>query len=152
VIGFFVSKLCQKLAFVNRWEAKNPTISQRDIVERVWVRPTVGKSDEQSECWQSWIQVQHSFLSLTMTSAQILLTLLIIWGIPSTYFRSKFRKIVYQTEDWKINIQPLFKKEIVGLFSNMYPENQDYLKTRNQYRIYLAVYLIIFILYQYFKK
>jgi len=87
-----------------------------------------------------------------MTIPQILLTLLIIWGIPSTYFRSKFRKIVYQTDDWKINIKPLFKKEIVGLFTNMYPENQDYLKTRNQYRIYLVVYLIIFILYQFFKK
>jgi len=87
-----------------------------------------------------------------MTIPQILLTLLIIWGIPSTYFRSKFRKIVYQTDNWKINIKPLFKKEIIGLFTNMYPENQDYLKTRNQYRIYLVVYLIIFILYQFFKK
>jgi hypothetical protein len=86
-----------------------------------------------------------------MTIPQIILTLLFIWGIPSTYFRSKFRKIVYQTDDWKINIKPLFKKEIVGLFSNMYPENQDYIKTRNQYRIYLLVYLIIFILYQFFK-
>jgi peroxiredoxin Q/BCP len=87
-----------------------------------------------------------------MTIPQILLTLFILWGIPSTYFRSKFRKIVYQTDDWKINIQPLFKKEIIGLFTNMYPDNQDYLKTRNQYRIYLAIYLIIFILYQFFKK
>jgi peroxiredoxin Q/BCP len=87
-----------------------------------------------------------------MTIPQLLLTLLIIWGIPSTYFRSKFRKIVYQTDDWKINIKPLFKKEIIGLFTNMYPENQDYLKIRNQYRIYLLIYLIIFILYQYFKK
>jgi len=74
-----------------------------------------------------------------------------MWGIPSTYFRSKFRKIVYQTDDWKINIRPLFKKEIIGLFSNMYPENQDYLKTRNQYRIYLLIYLLIFILYQFIK-
>jgi peroxiredoxin Q/BCP len=87
-----------------------------------------------------------------MTIPQILLTLLIIWGIPSTYFRSKFRKIVYQTDDWKINIKPLFKKEIIGLFSNMYPENSDYIKTRNQYRIYLLIYLFIFILYQFFKK
>jgi peroxiredoxin Q/BCP len=87
-----------------------------------------------------------------MIIPQILLTLLILWGIPSTYFRSKFRKIVYQTDDWKINIKPLFKKEIVGLFSNMYPENSDYIKTRNQYRIYLLIYLIIFILYQFFKK
>ena len=38
--------------------------------------------------------------------------LLVIWSIPSTYFRSKFRKIVYQTDDWKINIKPLFIKEL----------------------------------------
>ncbi len=73
--------------------------------------------------------------------------LLIIWGIPSTYFRSKFRKIVYKTNDWKINIKPLFKKEISGLFYNIYPENELYVKTRNQYRIYLAIYLIIFLVY-----
>jgi len=82
-----------------------------------------------------------------MTDMQIVLIILIIWGIPSTYFRSKFRKIVYQTDDWKINVKPLFKKEIIGLFSNMYPGNKDYLKTRNYYRIYLVVYLILFIIY-----
>jgi peroxiredoxin Q/BCP len=82
-----------------------------------------------------------------MTYKQLIFLILIIWSIPSTYFRSKFRKIVYQTDDWKINIKPLFKKEIVGLFSNMYPDNKTYLKTRNQYRIYLVVYLILFIIY-----
>ena len=82
-----------------------------------------------------------------MTDMQIVLIILIIWGIPSTYFRSKFRKIVYQTDDWKINIKPLFKKEVIGLFSNMYPDNKNYLKTRNYYRIYLVVYLILFIIY-----
>jgi peroxiredoxin Q/BCP len=86
-----------------------------------------------------------------MTDLQIMLIILIIWGIPSTYFRSKFRKIVYQTDDWKINIKPLFKKEIIGLFSNMYPDNKDYLKTRNYYRIYLIVYLILFIIYNLIK-
>jgi peroxiredoxin Q/BCP len=84
-----------------------------------------------------------------MTDIQIVLIILIIWGIPSTYFRSKFRKIVYQTDDWKINIKPLFKKEIIGLFSNMYPGNKDYLKTRNYYRVYLVVYLILFIIYKF---
>ena len=59
----------------------------------------------------------------------ILFIILIIWGIPSTFFRSKFRKIVYQTNDWKINIKPLFKKEIVGLLFNLYPENKEYIKT-----------------------
>ena len=73
--------------------------------------------------------------------------LLIIWGIPSTIFRSKFRKIVYQTDDWKINIKPLFAKELKGLFFNIFPQNNDYIKTRNQYRIYLSVYLLLFIFY-----
>jgi len=86
-----------------------------------------------------------------MTKMNLILIILIIWGIPSTYFRSKFRKIVYQTDDWKINIKPLFKKEIIGLFSNMYPNNKEYLKTRNYYRIYLVVYLILFIIYNLIK-
>ena len=87
-----------------------------------------------------------------MTVTFLLLILLIIWSIPSTHYRSKFRKIVYQTEDWKINIRPLFKKEIFALFGNMYPENTTYLKTRNFYRIYLAVYLVLFLMYQVVKN
>ena len=83
-----------------------------------------------------------------MTDKQLIFIVLIIWGIPSTYFRSKFRKIVYQTDDWKINIQLLFKKEILGLFSNLYPDNKDYLKTRKQYRIYLIIYLLLFFVYK----
>ena len=73
--------------------------------------------------------------------------LLLVWGIPSTFFRSKFRKIVYQTDDWKINIKPLFMKELKGLFFNIFPENTDYIKVRNQYRLYLVVYLFLFIIY-----
>ncbi len=81
----------------------------------------------------------------------ILFIILIIWGIPSTFFRSKFRKIVYKTNDWKINIKPLFRKEIVGLLFNLYPENKEYIKTRNNYRLYLFVYLIIFLVYYFYK-
>ena len=73
--------------------------------------------------------------------------LLVFWGIPSTFFRSKFRKIVYQTDDWKINIKPLFMKELKGLFFNIFPENTDYIRVRNQYRLYLVVYLFLFIIY-----
>ena len=73
--------------------------------------------------------------------------LLVVWGIPSTFFRSKFRKIVYQTDDWKINIKPLFIKELKGLFFNIFPENSDYVKVRNQYRLYLLVYLLLFLIY-----
>ena len=55
--------------------------------------------------------------------------------------------IVYQTDDWKINIKPLFVKELKGLFFNIFPQNNDYIKTRNHYRIYLSVYLLLFIFY-----
>tara|TARA_B100002052_G_scaffold141498_1_gene129627 strand:+ start:318 stop:575 length:258 start_codon:yes stop_codon:yes gene_type:complete len=82
-----------------------------------------------------------------MLDKNLLFIVLIIWGIPSTFFRSKFRKIVYKTDDWKINIKPLFKKEILGLLLNTYPDNQEYIKTRNWYRLYLLIYLLIFILY-----
>ena len=77
--------------------------------------------------------------------------LLIIWGIPSTFFRSKFRKIIYQTDDWKINIKPLFVKELKGLFFIIFPNNNDYIKTMNQYRLYLGVYLFLFIIYALIK-
>ena len=82
-----------------------------------------------------------------MSYSNILLLILCIWGIPSTYFRNKFRKIVYQTNDWKINIKPVFVKELRGLFFNLFPEDKIYIKTRNQYRIYLVVYLLLFIAY-----
>tara|TARA_B100001564_G_C20648591_1_gene675726 strand:- start:1266 stop:1523 length:258 start_codon:yes stop_codon:yes gene_type:complete len=77
----------------------------------------------------------------------IILILLFIWGIPSTFFRNKFRKIVYQTNDWKINIKPLFIKELKGLFFNIFPENKEYIKVRNQYRIYLFLYSLFFTVY-----
>ncbi len=82
----------------------------------------------------------------------ILLVLLILWGIPSTYFRNKFRKIVYKTDDWKINIKPIFLKELKGLFLNLYPNNPDYIKSRNSYRIYLFIYLVLFIIYLYLDE
>ena len=72
---------------------------------------------------------------------------LILWGLPSTFLRSDFRKIVYKTNDWKINIKPIFLKEIKGLLFNIYPYDDKYLKSRNLYRIYLIIYLILFIIY-----
>ena len=80
------------------------------------------------------------------------LILFIVWGLPLSYYRSKFRKIVYQTDHWLINIKPLFIKEIKALFGNIYPENQAYIKQRNFYRFYLFVYTILFLLYFYFAK
>lgn len=84
-------------------------------------------------------------------SKNIWLILFIVWGLPMTYYRSKFRKIVYQTDDWLINIKPLFIKEIKGLLGNLYPENKDYLKQRNFYRFYLVIYAILFFLYLQFS-
>ena len=79
--------------------------------------------------------------------SKYIFVLLLVWGIPSTFFRSKFRKIVYQTDDWRINIKPLFIKEFKGLFFNIFPGNNDYIKARNQYRLYLLVYLLLFLIY-----
>jgi hypothetical protein len=70
-----------------------------------------------------------------------------IWGLPLSFYRSNFRKIVYQTDNWTINIKPLFVKEIKALFGNLYPTNKEYIKQRNFYRFYLAVYTILFLLY-----
>ena len=82
-----------------------------------------------------------------LTMKLLIFIVLILWGLPSTFLRSDFRKIVYKTNDWKINIKPIFLKEIKGLLFNIYPENKKYLKSRNLYRIYLLIYLILFMIY-----
>jgi len=82
----------------------------------------------------------------------IWLILFIAWGLPLTFYRSKFRKMVYQTESWTINIKPYFWKELKALFGNLYPENKNYLKLRNFYRFYLIVYLLLFTAYLTFHK
>jgi len=82
----------------------------------------------------------------------IWLILFFAWGLPLTYYRSKFRKIVYQTDSWTINIKPYFGKELKALFGNMYPDNANYLKLRNFYRFYLIIYLLLFTAYLTFHK
>lgn len=77
----------------------------------------------------------------------IWLILFVLWGLPLTHYRSKFRKIVYKTDSWTINIKPFFIKEIRGLFGNIYPDNSEYKKQRNFYLFYLSVYLILFLIY-----
>lgn len=84
---------------------------------------------------------------LDFIKSNVWLILFILWGLPLTYYRSKFRKIVYQTNDWKINIKPIFLKELKALFGSLYPYNNSYLKLRNFYRFYLSVYLLLFIGY-----
>lgn len=77
----------------------------------------------------------------------IWLILFFVWGIPLTWFRSKFRKMVYQTDSWIINIKPVFMKELKALFGNVFPDNRQYYRLRNSYRIYLSIYFILFLLY-----
>jgi peroxiredoxin Q/BCP len=84
-------------------------------------------------------------------SHKIWLILFIAWGLPLTFYRSRFRKIVYQTDNWVINIKPLFLKEIKALFGNIYPDNIYYIKTRNFYRMYLSIYLILFSCFTFIK-
>ena len=54
---------------------------------------------------------------------------------------------IYKTDDWKINIKPVFLKEIRALFFNIYPNNKQYIIIRNYYRIYLIIYLFLFLFY-----
>jgi peroxiredoxin Q/BCP len=82
---------------------------------------------------------------------KIWLLLFIAWGLPLTMYRSRFRKIVYQTQSWVINIKPVFWKEIKALFGNIYPGNLNYIKTRNFYRMYLSVYVLLFLSYTFFN-
>lgn len=82
----------------------------------------------------------------------IWLILFIVWGLPLTFYRSKFRKIVYQTDSWTINFKPYFMKELKALFGNTYPDNRNYLKFRNFYRFYLIVYLLLFTSYLTFSQ
>jgi thioredoxin-dependent peroxiredoxin len=77
----------------------------------------------------------------------IWLGFLIVWGIPLGIYRSKFRKIVYQTDSWLINIKPVFMKEVKALIGNLYPSDNNYLKFRNFYRLYLVIYTFLFAIY-----
>jgi thioredoxin-dependent peroxiredoxin len=74
----------------------------------------------------------------------IWLILFILWGLPLTVYRSKFRKMVYRTDSWTINIKPVFGKELKAIFGNIFPYDKKYIKMRNFYRFYLLVYLLLF--------
>ena len=84
--------------------------------------------------------------------ANIWLILFVAWGLPLTFYRSKFRRLVYQTDSWIINIKPVFMKELKGLVGNIYPGNLKYKKFRNFYRFYLAIYFLLFFFYFNFKS
>lgn len=77
----------------------------------------------------------------------IWLILFVIWGLPLTVYRSRFRKMVYQTDHWSINIAPRFWLEIKALFGFYHVEDPNFKKQRNFYRFYLGVYALLFVCY-----
>jgi len=81
----------------------------------------------------------------------IWLILFFVWGLPLGIYRSRFRKIVYQTDSWVINLLPFFWKETKALFITMYPGNPEYIRFRNFYRFYLGVYALLFGVWFYFR-
>ena len=82
----------------------------------------------------------------------IWLIMFLLWGVPLAYIRSRFLKTVYRTNDWKINIQLSFKKELKGLFGNIYPYDKQYIRNRNFYRLYLSVFVLLFLSHQVFSN
>ena len=84
---------------------------------------------------------------MDISAKNILFVIFMIWGFPLGYYRSKFRKIIYQTDSWIINIKPIFCKELKGLFRTIYPENSIYKKYRNFYLFYLFIYLMLLLSY-----
>lgn len=72
-----------------------------------------------------------------------------VWSFPVMKYRSDFRKMVYRTDDWKINIQPYFWWEIKVLIGLDRRTDTVERKLISFYRRYLVVYfaLLIAIIY-----
>jgi peroxiredoxin Q/BCP len=77
-------------------------------------------------------------------SDNVWFVLFLAWGMPMGVYRSRFRKLVYQTDSWTINVKPVFVTEFKGLFTNLYPNNTFYAKARWSYLAYLVVYFVLF--------
>lgn len=57
--------------------------------------------------------------------------------------------MVYETDDWTINIKPYFLKETKALLGVVVLNVSEFKKTRNNYRFYLLIYLILFLMYKF---
>ena len=77
---------------------------------------------------------------------KILFVIFSLYTIPFMKLRYEFRSIVYETDDWKINIKPVFFKEIQVLFSIKSVEKQ-FDKVVMKYRLYLIGYLLFIIIF-----
>ena len=78
----------------------------------------------------------------------IWLILFFAWGMPLGVFRSKFRKMVYETDDWTINFKPYFVKETKALLGVIKVDHPEFSKTRFLYGIYLVIYILLFVVYK----
>lgn len=87
-----------------------------------------------------------------MSITDVVFIVFLLWGLPLSYYRSRFRKLVYRTDSWTINIKPVFGRELKALFGNMYPNDAAYLKLRNWYRLYLVVYMLLLLAWQLSKR
>lgn len=76
--------------------------------------------------------------------------LFFLWGMPLGLYRSRFRKLVYNTTDWKINIKPVFWKELQAILGFESVNAPEFVRFRNFYRFYLVVYGLLFAAYRYF--
>ena len=82
----------------------------------------------------------------TITIHTIAIIAFFIWSFPLGLFRSRFRKMVYQTDSWWINVKPVFWEEIKVLFGFHQRTKKAELRLINFYRFYLIVYFAILIL------
>ena len=69
--------------------------------------------------------------------------------MPLGVFRSRFRKMVYATDDWTINVKPYFVKETKALIGALNIDVAEFGKIRNNYRIYLLIYMLLFAIYKF---
>ncbi|MBE7439595.1 MAG: hypothetical protein HS115_14150 [Spirochaetales bacterium] len=89
-------------------------------------------------------------LSSLLTLQTMWFALFFLWGMPLGLYRSRFRKLVYNTTDWKINIKPVFWKEIKSLAGTETVDAPDFVRFRNFYRFYIFIYIILFVAYSCF--
>ena len=57
--------------------------------------------------------------------------------------------MVYETDDWTINIKPYFIKETKALVGALDVDAEGFKRVRNNYRVYLMIYLLLFAVYKF---
>jgi len=78
---------------------------------------------------------------------EIWLGVIIFWGILSVFYRHKFRKMIYRTNDCRKSFQAAFSKEVRGLLGNIYPYDKNYIRIRNIYRLNLFIFIVLIFTY-----